>query len=277
VTENLISLDEDLVFFQIINLKGEIVFNSKELSDPLFSKRDLGSFDDSDILFLLKKPNQISREVSIDGKRYLEIFQPYVEDWGRYEYFVKYVFSFDSVKKKAFDNIVQNVSLGLIFFIISVFSLSLFSRIVITKRINKLGNLMESYAKGDSTVVSKLSSLFSISSLDDIGLLAESFGSMIEEVDASRIIVEKRSKDLEVLVSERTKELNHKLLALEKLNKFMIGREVKMIELKKRIASFENVKKSRDSFDEFNKKNESRINSKFKSDSKIKSKKEVLP
>jgi integral membrane sensor domain MASE1 len=40
------------------------------------------------------------------------------------------------------------------------------------------------------------------------------------------------SEDLEKRVEDRTKDLNEKIADLEKLNKFMVGREVRMIELK---------------------------------------------
>lgn len=42
------------------------------------------------------------------------------------------------------------------------------------------------------------------------------------------------TKGLEFVVAERTKELEEKVNDLEKLNKFMVGRELKMIELKER-------------------------------------------
>lgn len=48
------------------------------------------------------------------------------------------------------------------------------------------------------------------------------------------------TKDLELKVAERTEELTKRLEELETLNKTMIGRELKMVELKKEI---ENLKK----------------------------------
>lgn len=43
------------------------------------------------------------------------------------------------------------------------------------------------------------------------------------------------SEDLEKMVAERTNDLIKKVNELESLNKFMVGREVKMMELKKEI------------------------------------------
>lgn len=59
------------------------------------------------------------------------------------------------------------------------------------------------------------------------------------------------TKGLEMKVAERTKELEEKVHDLERLNKFMVGRELKMIELKDEIKQFQisselaNRKKSR--------------------------------
>ncbi len=59
--------------------------------------------------------------------------------------------------------------------------------------------------------------------------------------------VKERTKDLEIMaknleeeVGQRTQELEKKLKELEKTNKLMIGREIKMIELKKEIKELKN-------------------------------------
>jgi predicted nucleic acid-binding Zn-ribbon protein len=45
----------------------------------------------------------------------------------------------------------------------------------------------------------------------------------------------KYTKDLELKVMERTKDLNRKVKELEGINRDMVGRELKMVELKKEI------------------------------------------
>jgi len=45
------------------------------------------------------------------------------------------------------------------------------------------------------------------------------------------------SKDLEAKVGKRTSELKSRVEELEKLNKSMVGRELKMVELKKEIVN----------------------------------------
>lgn len=51
--------------------------------------------------------------------------------------------------------------------------------------------------------------------------------------------LEALKNNLEKMVSERTVELNKKMAELEKMNKFMVDRELKMVELKKKIKELE--------------------------------------
>jgi methyl-accepting chemotaxis protein len=64
-----------------------------------------------------------------------------------------------------------------------------------------------------------------IESKDEIGELGESFNEMVSQLQESKNNIEKK-------VQERTADL-------EKMNSFMVGRELKMIELKKRISNLE--------------------------------------
>src|ERR1700722_4843159 len=52
------------------------------------------------------------------------------------------------------------------------------------------------------------------------------------------------SKSLTIEVAKRTAELEIRVKELERVNKIMIGREMKMIELKKELAKLKRVKKS---------------------------------
>lgn len=66
----------------------------------------------------------------------------------------------------------------------------------------------------------------------------------MEDITVGEELREKLSeytKGLEVKVAERTKDLADRVKELEALNKTMIGREIKMVELKKEV---ENIKKS---------------------------------
>jgi HAMP domain-containing protein len=68
-----------------------------------------------------------------------------------------------------------------------------------------------------------------VSTHDEIGLLSNTFNKMAHELKESR-------KDIEKKVADRTKDLT-------KLNQFMIGRELKMVELKKEINRLKSLNK----------------------------------
>ena len=70
---------------------------------------------------------------------------------------------------------------------------------------------------------------------DEIELLAKSFNRMAEDLRKSRQKLEEWGKTLKDKVKEKTEELQERVEELEKFNKVAVGRELKMIELKKEI------------------------------------------
>ena len=78
-----------------------------------------------------------------------------------------------------------------------------------------------------------------VSSKDEIGDLADIFNVMTKSLKYSRKELKDYSKTLEVKVKQRTKELESKNKELEKFNKLAVGRELKMIELRKKIKELE--------------------------------------
>ncbi|MCK4464047.1 MAG: HAMP domain-containing protein [Candidatus Omnitrophica bacterium] len=70
---------------------------------------------------------------------------------------------------------------------------------------------------------------------DEIGALAESFNRMAKDLKGYRQKLQEWGETLEQKVREKTKELRKKVEELEEFNKLAVGRELKMIELKKEI------------------------------------------
>lgn len=62
---------------------------------------------------------------------------------------------------------------------------------------------------------------------------------MAHDLEKSQKRIKNYSDDLEKMVTERTNDLESKNLELEKFNKIVIGRELKMIELKNKIKELE--------------------------------------
>lgn len=89
----------------------------------------------------------------------------------------------------------------------------------ITAPIEKLNQAAIDITKG------KLETRVNITNNDEVGDLSKNFNKMTKTIEESQ-------RNIEAKVKERTEDL-------EKLNKFMTGREIKMIELKKRIEELE--------------------------------------
>lgn len=132
----------------------------------------------------------------------------------------------------------------------------------VVRPVQRLSGGARSMAEGD------FSHRVEIDSRDELGDLSRTFNMMVERLSLSRqkleSDVQKRTAELESLkgslerqvnektkelqgikghleeeVARRTQELEEKLFEVEKLNKLMVGREVRMFELKEKIKQYE--------------------------------------
>jgi HAMP domain-containing protein len=93
---------------------------------------------------------------------------------------------------------------------------------MLTEPILRLTRFAEDVQEGD------LSVLADTETGDEISVLGKTLNDMVDQVNQSR-------EELEQLVQQKTRELNKRLADTEKLNSLMIGRENKMVALKKEI------------------------------------------
>jgi len=145
----------------------------------------------------------------------------------------------------------QKTKLRLLFFLgslltaiaTSVAAIGAFQFVVLSG-IKKLTKASHSISDGhlDESVVKELPT----QSNDEIGELSRSFAQMTVDLKKSRSAIEEYSKGLEQIVAKRTEELEKskqeltsKVGELERLNKTMVGRELKMLELKNHIRDLE--------------------------------------
>jgi len=126
--------------------------------------------------------------------------------------------------------------ISIISFIIIIIFVTLLSVYLTKSVINpifKLRDAAEKISEGNLNIKVKPESR------DEIGQLAESFNGMTSELKKSKADLEKYTKNLEKDVKNRTKELQLKVEELEKFNKLTVGRELRMVELKKKIKELE--------------------------------------
>ncbi len=130
-------------------------------------------------------------------------------------------------------SLAKTVKIQIFFMMLVIFVLSLiFSRILanlVIHPITLLSRVVDDVKHGKKSEMPKKLSR------DELGDLARSFDEMNREVLKSK-------NELESEVEKRTKQLNEKVQDLEKFNKLAVGRELKMIELKKKLKEMEERK-----------------------------------
>lgn len=207
--------DEDVEFFNSINQANIALINMEEEA------------------IILVDNNQNDQAISIlNSNSYLQQKDIYQE--GLTKYFNKRGYDYDNAlinSTKVLEKTTndsrdlidrsRNVFLFLITLtILLILLLGYISAYYITKPIIKLENATKELIKGD------LNRIVEINSQDEIGQLAQSFNQLIYKL-------KKTLGSIEIRIKERTEKL-------DKINKHMIGRELKMKELKNRIKELEN-------------------------------------
>ncbi len=155
-------------------------------------------------------------------------------------------------KAKEIQQSVYNIGIAafagvIIFLLLFIFSLLYFLRKTIIGPIGKLKRGMEILEK------TRFKTEIEIKAKDEIGELAVGFNNMARRLKDSyegleQKILEKTkelkelNEVLEMKVEEKTKELNEHIKKIEKLQKFFVGRELKMIDLKKEIKALKKEK-----------------------------------
>jgi HAMP domain-containing protein len=105
--------------------------------------------------------------------------------------------------------------------------------------VRELNKGVKAISGGNSTYKVKLKSN------DEFSALAGSFNQMADDIVLSKNLLKKHQDELELQVTRRTKELQSKINELEKLNNMTIGRELRMVELKKRIEELEKQRRAK--------------------------------
>ena len=119
---------------------------------------------------------------------------------------------------------IQNRILAILVvgFLVSLIFSMLFSQSIIMKPTTILISAAKEYGAG------KFDTRINLNTNDEMQELADAFNGMAERLS-------NYTGDLEAEVKERTGEISKQIVEYEKLNKFMVGREVRMAELKREI------------------------------------------
>lgn len=251
-------IGEKIVFSEIIRDDYTVIYSSENSSTPLFTQEEKSDIDEA------FHGVETIREGDMHGEQLLCVISPIVVN-GRVVAVIHQGISNEdsSYRVLTFTLFILIINIaGILIIFVSVFALL---NTVVLKNIFKLKESSLEIQKGNLDVKND------IVSKDEIGQLAIVFNEMTTKLKESYTVLEVKIKErtreleeergsleekvkertkeledlkngLELMVEERTKKLNDKLEELERINKLMINRELKMIELKKEIDSLKNNK-----------------------------------
>ena len=225
---------KDVRYVRVVTLDGSIYQSSIE--------EEWGkSIEDPDIEKVIVTKKTIVKEEVFKGEKLKTIIYPGYQDKT-----IWVAFSLKSVEEATKAVFIRDISValgGLLFTILIIF---LILRIIVDP-LKKMTVACEEVRKGNLDVK------IPVISKTEIGELATTFNEMIKDLRESHAASEESKKVLEIKVKartrelrelaegleeevkRRTKEIQERMAELEKFQRLAVGREMKMIELKKEI------------------------------------------
>ncbi len=251
IVDDLMMLNENVYHLEIVDINGKILFNTTELT--LKTKYDEATYGERYITDknIIEKFSSSTTSIQIfENEQNMEIIQPYIDEWGRHDYSVRYLYSLSSLEMMRQEMINTVFIYSGVFIIISFLLIFVLFNRFITAPIGDLIKGVRVMSKG------KLGAKVKVKSTDELGELASAFNKMSEELKKSQDSLKEYSQDLEKLVTKRTEELEDKTAYLEKINKDLIKarKELNILNknlekrIKERTEEVEHLLKQKDEF-----------------------------
>jgi len=214
-----LSLNDNIEKISIISTDGTILFDSNELSEGRYDEAVSGkrSIDDQ---MILQHLDEYSPSILVDDSddSFVQILQPYYDEWGRHDYSIIFTVSMESIREMTtgivFESFMYSSAVMIGFFIFTYF---LFNKLV-SKPLDKLMMGTKRMSTGE------LGHLIDIKSNDEIGELASAFNRMSQNLKSYSERLEDYNKSLEKTVDMRTMELemkNKELISAQNTLKFL--------------------------------------------------------
>jgi len=251
IVDDLMMLNENVYHIQIVNVNGKVLFNTTELyKKTKYDENIFGERFIEDKKLIEKYSSSTPSKQIFEKDQYMEIIQPYIDEWGRHDYSVGYLFSLsrlDAMKQEMINTVFIYSGIFIIISFLLIFVL--FNRFI-TVPIGDLIKGVRLMSQG------KLGAKVRVKSEDELGELASAFNKMSEELKKSQDSLKEYSQDLEKLVTKRTEELEDKTAYLETINKDLIKtrKELNILNknlekrIKERTEEVEQLLKQKDEF-----------------------------
>ncbi len=217
IVDDLMKLNENVYQIQLVDINGKILFDTTEITTKTkYNEISLGErYLESSDLIEKSRSSIASKEIS-KNEQFVDIIQPYIDEWGRHDFSVRYLFSLASLEEMKQEMIsTAFISSGVFILVSFLFIFVLFNRFI-TMPIGELIKGVRSTGSGH------LGSKVKIYSKDELGELAHAFNKMSFDLKKTQDRIKDYSENLEKLVTKRTEELEDKTANLVKINKDLI-------------------------------------------------------
>ena len=217
IVEYVMGLNKNVYYIEILFLNGRVVFNTTEFEkktqydEVIYGERFI---EDESLIEKLSSSTPFRR--FLDNEQKMEIIQPYIDEWGRHDFTVRYLFSLSSLEEMKLGMFSTAFISSVIFILVSFLLIFFIFNIIITAPVSDLIKGVRSMSEGN------LGSKVKINSKDEIGELASAFNKMTIDLKKSQDSLKEYSENLEKLVTKRTEQLEDKTANLEKINKDLI-------------------------------------------------------
>jgi signal transduction histidine kinase len=213
IVDNLMSLNKDILSLQMVDVNGKILFDSSEIEDGKYEEFFNGERYLEDSESINRAADSTASTIIYEEEKLIDIFQPYVEEWGRHDYSVRYYASLSSLDEMTNEMVITISVLSAIFIVISFFLIFILFKWFITNPVGELIKGVRLMGKGEMGHTVK------INSNDELGELSSAFNTMSVALKESQDKLKDYSENLEKLVDKRTKELDEKNKYLKEINK----------------------------------------------------------
>lgn len=213
----------------LIATNGKVIFDSGDFAMGVTGRTE-GSGDrfitDPQTKGLLQKAETSHRSYTENGLRFTEIMVPITEAGGGHVFSMRYVLSYRSLEARKGEIFKVALITSFPLFVVTIVG-GILLAISFTRPIELLSKAAEQIRSGNLDIQ------VPVNSRDEMGQLAVAFNHMAGSLKQAQQQLTEYSRELEQQVEGRTKELQTKIAELEQMNNILVGREIKMSELKK--------------------------------------------
>ena len=260
IVERMLVNNRDIVGISLLGVNGRVLFDSGEFATGKYSG-PVRQIEDKETLQIVKGDKTSYREIKENGQDLTEIIVPIYQSGGHL-FSMRYLVSQELLAERMNEVYWQIILTALPLLILVSFFAVIFT-ISITRPLRALTKAAEKIQGGNFDVniempardeIGRLAAAFNVMALklkESYGMLEAKVRERTLELEGERGSLEKRVKqrtaelerlkgELEKTVVERTSVLKEKLEELEQMNKHMIGRELKMAEIKEELKRLKN-------------------------------------